>query len=114
MLLTDSEGRVSIRFDLSDSITTFRVNIDGHSNDGRIGSGGGEITSSLPFQIEPKLPLGVTVGDRIDLPIAVINTANSESEIHLTLSTDETLQAIGDPSRRVLLGANERNESTCH
>ncbi len=58
LLITDSEGQATIRFDLSDSVTTFRVNVDGHSSDGRIGSGGGEITARLPFQIEPKLPSG--------------------------------------------------------
>ncbi len=76
MLITDSEGRATIRFDLSDSVTTFRVRVDAHSNDGRIGSGGGQITSRLPFQIEPKMPLEVTMGDRIDLPIAVINATD--------------------------------------
>ena len=46
--------------------------LNGHSMDGRIGSGGGAVTSRLPFQIEPQLPLEVTAGDRVDLPIAVI------------------------------------------
>ena len=58
MLITDSSGMATIRFDLSDSVTTFHVNIDGHSTDGRIGSGDAAVTSRLPFQIEPKLPLG--------------------------------------------------------
>jgi uncharacterized protein YfaS (alpha-2-macroglobulin family) len=108
MLITDSEGRASIRFDLSDSVTTFRVSVDGHASDGRIGSGGGEIQSRLPFQIEPKLPLEVTMGDRIDLPIAVINTTNRESEVNLSLSADAALQARGETTKLVSLEAGQR------
>src|SRR6185436_7937595 len=57
LLITDANGEATIRFDLSDSVTTFRVLADAHTGDGRIGSGGGEVLSRLPFQIEPKLPL---------------------------------------------------------
>jgi len=60
MLITDSQGIASIRFDLSDSVTTFKVLADAHSNDGRIGTGGGELVSRIPLQIEPKLPIAVT------------------------------------------------------
>lgn len=108
MLRTDSQGRATIRFDLSDSVTTFAVNVDGHSMDGRIGSGGGQVTSRLPFQIEPKLPLEVTMGDRIDLPIAVINATDGPSQVELSLTADASLQPIGDTTRSVSLSADQR------
>lgn len=108
MLITDSQGRASIRFDLSDSVTTFRVSIDGHASGGRIGSGESEIRSRLPFQIEPKLPLEVTIGDRIDLPIAVINTTDRESKVNLSLNTDTSLEALGETTKLVSLEAGQR------
>ena len=67
LLITDSTGKATIRFDLSDSITTFRVSVDGHTDDGRIGTSVAGVTSRIPFQLEPKLPLEVTTGDRIEL-----------------------------------------------
>jgi hypothetical protein len=40
LLVTDDEGRAKLRrFDLSDSVTTFRVLIDAHAPSGRLGSG---------------------------------------------------------------------------
>ncbi len=108
MLITDSTGKATIRFDLSDSVTTFRVNVDGHTSEGRIGSGGGEVTSRLPFQIEPKLPLEVTTGDRIDLPIAVINATEGDLAVGLSLSTDQAIKSDGDTTRLLSLSGNER------
>ena len=106
-LMTDSDGRATVRFDLSDSVTTFRVQVDGHGN-GRIGSGGGEVISRLPFQIEPKLPLAVTSGDRIDVPLAVINTTDQPTPVSLSWSTDPVLQWDGDAAKRLSLEPDSR------
>lgn len=92
MLITDSQGIATIRFDLSDSVTTFKVLADAHSNDGRIGTGGGELVSRIPLQIEPKLPIAVTNGDRIDLPVAVINATDDSLPVEVSIKTDSSLK----------------------
>ncbi len=91
LLVTDSNGQATIRFDLSDSITSFRVHADAHGPSGRIGSGSAAIVSRIPFQVEPKLPLAVTVGDRIDLPVAVINAAEQPQAATVTVSPETGL-----------------------
>ncbi|MEM1069379.1 MAG: alpha-2-macroglobulin family protein, partial [Planctomycetota bacterium] len=111
LLITDSEGRATIRFDLSDSVSSFRVRVDGHSADGRIGSGLGKVVSRLPFQIEPKLPLEVTAGDVIELPIAVVNTTEESSEVSLALSSDPVLQLPEDTVPMLTVPANGRVRS---
>ncbi|QEG40588.1 MG2 domain-containing protein [Roseimaritima ulvae] len=91
LLVTDSKGQATIRFDLSDSITSFRVHADAHAS-GRIGSGSAAIVSRIPFQVEPKLPLAVTVGDRIDLPVAVINASDQPQTAAVMVSADSGLR----------------------
>ncbi len=108
LVKTDSQGEASIRFDLSDSVTTFRVHVDGHSLDGRLGSGGGMVTSRLPFQIEPKLPLEVTTGDRIDLPVAVINATDSDVGIELAVKASDELKVADQDTQMLSLGGNQR------
>ncbi|TWU41134.1 MG2 domain-containing protein [Novipirellula artificiosorum] len=110
LLITDSEGRATMRFDLSDSVTTFRVSVDAHASGGRIGSLRGEIQSRLPFQVEPKMPLEVTAGDRIDLPVALINATDSPTEVTLSLKSDSVLQRSDEAmeDRTVSLLASER------
>jgi hypothetical protein len=108
MLITDSTGKATIRFDLSDSVTTFRISVDGHTDNGRIGSGTSGIRSRIPFQIEPKLPLEVTTGDRIDLPVAIINTTENPIGVAVDLKADSDLKPLGETSPLVSVNAGGR------
>lgn len=108
LLITGSDGTATIRFDLSDSVTTFKVLVDAHSNEGRIGTGGGGVVSRLPLQIEPKMPLAVTAGDRIDLPVAVINATNADLSVGLTIKTDGAFELVGPSSHEWMLNNRER------
>ncbi|MCA9137224.1 MAG: hypothetical protein KDB00_10705 [Planctomycetales bacterium] len=91
MMVTDSTGTATIRFDLSDSLTMFRVHVDGHSVDGRLGSGGGSVLTAIPIQVEPKVPLEVTAGDRIDLPVGLVNATHQNGTLQVELETDSNL-----------------------
>jgi autotransporter-associated beta strand protein len=91
VLITDSAGKATIKFDLSDAVAKYRVLVDAHAHtapvgEGRIGSGSGDVISQLPISLEPKLPLEVNAGDRIDLPVAVAN--DTDGELPVTLAID--------------------------
>jgi A-macroglobulin TED domain/Carboxypeptidase regulatory-like domain/Alpha-2-macroglobulin family/MG2 domain len=73
-----STGLATVAFNLSDSVTSFRVLADAFSRDGVFGSGTSEIESVQPFSIEPKIPLQVTGGDVIQLPIGIVNATSRE------------------------------------
>ena len=111
MLPTDSTGKAVIRFDLADSVTTFRVNVDGHTANGRIGSGGGKVTSRIPFQIEPKLPLEVTTGDRIDLPVAVINATEDDISVNVDLNVGRSLKRVDEETVATSVAAGQRKRA---
>jgi len=70
---SDRTGVATVSFSLSDSVTAFRVLADAFGGDGVIGSGTSHVESVKPFSIEPKIPLQVTTGDVIQLPISMIN-----------------------------------------
>ena len=60
---------------------------DAFNKNGALGSSASTVQSIQPFFIEPKLPLEVTAGDVIELPIsAVNNTQNAFKDFALTLS----------------------------
>jgi uncharacterized protein YfaS (alpha-2-macroglobulin family) len=73
-----STGVASVSFNLSDSVTSFRVLADGFTPDGTLGSGVSHVESVQPFSIEPKMPLQVTSGDVIQLPVGMINGMSRE------------------------------------
>ncbi len=106
-LLIAKDGKATVKFDLSDSVTTFRVLADAHG-DGRIGSGRGKIASRIPFSLEPKLPLEVNAGDRIDLPLAVVNDSGSKLPVEVTLEHDDLVTLDGDATRKLELAADRR------
>jgi hypothetical protein len=75
---TDANGIANISFNLSDSVTAFRVLADAFAPDGTLGSAISQVESVQPFSIEPKIPLQVTSGDVIQLPIAIVNGMSRE------------------------------------
>jgi hypothetical protein len=78
------DGKATVKFALSDSVTTFRIMADAFGNNGALGRSDKVIKSLEPFYIEPKMPLVVTVGDTIKLPVALINsTAKTLSAVNL-------------------------------
>jgi len=59
-------------------VTSFRVLADGFTQDGTLGSSVSHVESVQPFSIEPKVPLQVTSGDVIQLPIGIVNGMSRE------------------------------------
>nr|WP_316629176.1 alpha-2-macroglobulin family protein [uncultured Brevundimonas sp.] len=72
---TDANGRASVKFYLSDSITSFRATAEGL---GGTTPGHSEtlIKSRLPISIAAKLPLEASRGDIIELPVTLTNTTD--------------------------------------
>lgn len=82
----ERSGEATINFDLSDNITSFQVAVDGFTNEGAVGSKLIGIKSMQPFYAEAKLPLEVTDGDQILLPVNLINgTGTMLSSIGLNI-----------------------------
>ena len=67
------DGLATVEFDLSDSVTTFRLRADAFGNNGALGETTAEIASLEPFYAEPRLPPEVVAGDRVDLPVVLVN-----------------------------------------
>jgi uncharacterized protein YfaS (alpha-2-macroglobulin family) len=107
---TNEKGEATVEFDLSDSITTFRVRADGFGSNGSLGAGDATIEARRPFYCEPKLPLEVTTGDRIDLPIAFVNGTNARLTAGALLTTGPMLATAshGWNTERVSLDADGR------
>jgi hypothetical protein len=81
-------GKATVSFGLNDSVTSFRVFSDTFTGEGALGSESIVIESVQPFYAEPKLPLEVTMGDRIMLPVGIVNgTKDSFSATLIEIAT---------------------------
>jgi uncharacterized protein YfaS (alpha-2-macroglobulin family) len=74
----DKTGQATISFALSDAVTSFRASADAFDSRGAIGSGSGTVESVKPFYVEPKLPLELTQGDVVRLPVGIVNGMRSD------------------------------------
>src|SRR5436309_2354026 len=104
-----STGVATVSFNLSDSVTSFRVLADGFTQDGALGSSVSHVESVQPFSIEPKMPLQVTSGDVIQLPVSIVNGMSRElrgAEITANSAAGIKFTMLGD--NPVTLGAKER------
>jgi len=105
------DGKATIKFGLSDSVTTFRVLGDAFGRNGALGSNDIVINSVEPFYIEPKMPLEVTVGDIIELPVSLVNASDEDISsanllvkgegVSITQAKPITL-AAGERARRIV------------
>ena len=90
---TNEKGEAVVTFGTSDAVTAFRTQASGYTTGGVLGAGQIKIESVKPFYVEPKLPLEVTEGDLIRLPVAFINgTREGLTGVSLTMSTKADLR----------------------
>ncbi len=104
---TDAQGKATVKFDLSDAVTSFRVFSEGVGA-GLAGRDETVFKSSLPFSLSAKLPLEVSAGDQPLIPITLTN--DSERALDLTLDSDfgKLMRAAGQALPAGSLAAGQR------
>ncbi|HEY0992344.1 MAG TPA: alpha-2-macroglobulin family protein, partial [Kofleriaceae bacterium] len=71
-LRTDAAGKGEIAFFMSDAVTSFKVVAEG-AGGGRLGRGEALVQSKKPVSLAVKLPLEVSAGDHVRLPVTIAN-----------------------------------------
>jgi hypothetical protein len=103
-----ANGRGEVSFDLSDSVTTFEVRAAGHTLDGRIGEVTHALESRKPLTLEPKLPIEVTAGDTIDVPVAIANSTSKALSVPVQVKPTDLDLVDGAATDEVKLEPNGR------
>jgi hypothetical protein len=93
----DASGRASLDVRLADAVSTYRLEAIAWSESGWTSSARARVTVDQPVQIDAPIPEGARVGDRIlvpirivnrdDAPITVLPSVTVEGEVRLTLSS---------------------------
>ena len=87
---TGQDGKATVRFTLSDAITSFRVQTEGVGA-GAAGRDEAVIKASLPFSMAVKLPLEVSEGDKLELPLLLTNERDLPVDVKLDASFGKLL-----------------------
>jgi len=108
-LVTDANsGQATLSFGLSDAVTAFRVMADAVASDGALGLATESVKSVEPFYLEPKVPLQVTSGDHVDLPVALVNGTSADLDKISLKTTAANGIAVSGANESVFVKANAR------
>ena len=99
-IITDKDGRASIEIPLADSITTWRMAMLASTVKGALGSATSSLKVFQDFFVDLDLPVKLTQGDRVSIPVAVYNYSSSSGNAQLQLQTDDWFDLVQDTSAK--------------
>ena len=98
-IVTDDNGQAMLEIDLADSITTWRLSASAVSSGGRLGSAERGIRVFQPFFVDLNLPVALTRGDEVSVPIVVYNYLDQPQTVKLTVSEDDWFKRVDSVSQ---------------
>jgi hypothetical protein len=105
---TGKDGTAKVTFYVSDAITSFRVSAEGLSQGGLPGRGDALVQSKLPVSLDVRMPLEVSAGDTIQLPVTLTNETDREMTADLQAVFGSAFKVGERPPARITLKAGEK------
>jgi len=108
---TDAHGKATVKFFMSDAVTSFRVSAEGASLGGLPGRGDAVIQSKLPLSLEARLPLEASIGDTLRLPVTFSNETSRSLKAQFSATIGAAFQIMEQPAADLTLSPGERRSA---
>jgi len=95
-IITDKDGRASIVIPMADSITTWRMAMIASTEHGALGTSTSSLKVFQDFFVDLDLPVTLTQGDRVSIPVAIYNYSGSPGDVSLHLDADSWFSLVDD------------------
>jgi uncharacterized protein YfaS (alpha-2-macroglobulin family) len=95
-IITDQHGLASISIPIADSITTWRMAMMASTTHGALGSGTSSLKVFQDFFVDLDLPVTLTQGDRVSIPVAAYNYSGARGDISLQLQPADWFSLVED------------------
>ncbi|HEX3476888.1 MAG TPA: MG2 domain-containing protein [Kofleriaceae bacterium] len=105
---TSADGNAEVAFVASDAITSFRATAEGVSAGGLAGRGTLTFQSKMPMTLDAHLPLEVTSGDEIRLPVTLANETDRALDAMLDARFGAAFQLTTSPPGAIHLAAGQK------
>lgn len=99
-IITDGNGKASVTIRVADSITTWRMAMLASTARGALGSGTSSLKVFQDFFVDLDLPVTLTQGDRVSLPVAVYNYSPHAGNVSLKLSKADWFSLVEDSAEK--------------
>ena len=88
-IITDAQGNANISIPVADSITTWRMAMLASTASGALGTATSSLKVFQDFFVDLDLPVTLTQGDQVSLPIAVYNYSGKSGQVSLKLKRED-------------------------
>ncbi len=105
--VTQDDGTLNLDVPVADSITTWRITGLASSADGRLGSLDAPLRVFQDFFIDLDLPLSLTSGDEVAVPVGIFNYLPEAQTVRLELEPADWFELQGKAVQQVEIGAND-------
>ncbi len=99
-IVTGGDGRATISIPLADSITTWRMAMMASTANGALGTGSGSLKVFQDFFTDLDLPVTLTQGDRVSIPVAIYNYTGSRGDVGLKLTQEPWFTLVQDTAEK--------------
>ena len=99
-IITDKDGRASITIPMADSITTWRMAMMASTQHGALGTATSSLKVFQDFFVDLDLPVTLTQGDRVSIPVAIYNYSGARGDVSLKLQPDDWFSLVDDVAEK--------------
>jgi uncharacterized protein YfaS (alpha-2-macroglobulin family) len=101
-IITDANGNADISIPVADSITTWRMAMLASTRSGALGTASSSLKVFTDFFVDLDLPVTLTQGDQVSIPIAVYNYSGKPGNVCLKLRPEEWYSSDNDNSEKTV------------
>jgi hypothetical protein len=106
-VVTDESGFVSLDIPMADSITTWRLTALASSQDGRLGFTTRGVRVFQDFFVDIDLPVSLTQGDEISIPVGVFNYLPEAQDVRLVVEQEDWFELLGRSEQTLTIASND-------
>jgi 5-hydroxyisourate hydrolase-like protein (transthyretin family) len=106
-VVTDAGGFASLEIPMADSITTWRLTALASSQDGRLGFTTQGVRVFQDFFVDIDLPVSLTQGDEISIPVGVFNYLPEAQEVRLEVEEEDWFELLGEGEQTLTIASND-------
>jgi A-macroglobulin TED domain/Alpha-2-macroglobulin family/A-macroglobulin receptor binding domain/MG2 domain/Carboxypeptidase regulatory-like domain/Alpha-2-macroglobulin bait region domain/Macroglobulin domain MG3 len=99
-IITDRNGMAEISVPLADNITTWRMSMIASTQRGTLGTATSSLKVFQDFFVDLDVPVVLTQGDQVSLPVAIYNYTDAKGEVRLKLKDEDWFALVDDSGEK--------------
>ena len=101
-IITDRNGNAELSIPLADNITTWRMSMIASTQRGTLGTATSSVKVFQDFFVDLDLPVVLTQGDQVSVPVAIYNYTDAKGEVRLKLQEEDWYSLVEDNGEKTV------------